>query len=193
MKFIKNFRVFENLRGVKKSLLESEIDLVELEHILIDFEQMGLDYDIKTGSSIVIDWNLFNDDKTGGSKCLNSGDIDKYTKSRTGNSLTIEFTTNDYAYSYNTNDTAEAYEMLKDYLFDNYDLIPNYIYVNSNRWYYYYHWSYMYFEDFDKIKEHKSLFSGDTKIIGSKDLYFRTSLDHNIFKAHKLVLGFYKN
>lgn len=184
MKFIKNFRVFENLRGVKKSLLESEIDLVELEHILIDFEQMGLDYDIKTGSSIVIDWNLFNGDKTGGSKCLNSGDIDKYTKSRTGNSLTIEFTTNDYAYSYNTNDTAEAYEMLKDYLFDNYDLIPNYIYVNSHLMTpsIGYH---MYFEDFDKIKEHKSLFSGDTKIIGSKD--------HNIFKAHKLVLGFYKN
>ena len=68
--------------------------------------------------------------------------------------------------------------MLKDYLFDNYDLIPNYIYVN-------YHWSYMYFEDFDKIKEHKSLFSGNTKIIGSKD--------HNIFKSHKLTFGFYKD
>ena len=178
MKFIKNFRVFENLRGVKKSLLESEIDLKELEGLLIDFKQMGLEYDIKVGSSVVLDWNLFNDDKTGGSKCLNSSDIDKYTKSRTGNSLTIEFTTNDYAYSYNINDTAEAYEMLKDYLFDNYNLIPNYIYVN-------YHWSYMYFEDFDKIKEHKSLFSGDTKIIGSKD--------HNIFKSHKLTFGFYKD
>ena len=64
MKFIKNFRVFENLRGVKKSLLESEIDLKELEGLLIDFKQMGLEYDIKTGSSIVVDWNLFNDDKT---------------------------------------------------------------------------------------------------------------------------------
>ena len=169
MKFIKKFRLFESL--------SEEIDLVELEHILIDFEQMGLDYDIKYGSSVVIDWNLFNDDKTGGSKCLHSSEIDKYTKSRTNNSLTIEFTTNDYAHSYNINDTAEAYEMLKDYLFDNYDLIPNYIYVN-------YHWNYMYFEDFDKIKEHKSLFSGNTKIIGSKD--------HNIFKSHKLTFGFYK-
>ena len=189
MKFIKNFRVFENLRGVKKSLLESEIDLKELEGLLIDFKQMGLEYDIKTGSSIVVDWNLFNDDKTGGSKCLHSSDIHKYTGSKTGNSLTIEFTTkppidvapflvNTLAYSYNINDTAEAYEMLKDYLFDNYDLIPNYIYVN-------YHWSYMYFEDFDKIKEHKSLFSGDTKIIGSKD--------YNIFKSHKLTFGFYKD
>ena len=182
MKFIKNFRVFENLRGVKKSLLESEIDLVELEHILIDFKQMGLDYDIKAGSSIVIDWNLFNDDKTGGSKCLNSGDIDKYSKSRTGNSLTIELNSLDRdglvgsMNEYNIEDTKEAYEMLKDYLFDNYDLIPNYIYVN-------YHWSYMYFEDFDKIKENKS--DPYSFSIGSKDL--------NIFKAHKLVLAFYKN
>ena len=176
MKFIKKFTLFEKSAD---ALSSEQIDLVELEHILIDFEQMGLDYDIKYGSSVVIDWNLFNDDKTGGSKCLNSSDIDKYTKSRTSNSLTIEFTTNDYAYSYNINDTAEAYEMLKDYLFDNYDLIPNYIYVN-------YHWNYMYFEDFDKIKEYKSLFkySGDTKIIGSKD--------HNIFKSHKLTFGFYK-
>jgi hypothetical protein len=174
MKFIKNFRVFENLRGVKKSLLESEIDLVELEHILIDFEQMGLDYDIKTGSSIVIDWNLFNDDKTGGPKCLNSGDIDKYTKSRTGNSLTIEFNTSEL-HTYNIDETSEAYEMLKDYLFDNYDLIPNYIYVN-------YHWSYMYFEDLDKIKENIPL---NTAKLGSKD--------PNIFKAQKLVLAFYKN
>ena len=175
MKFIKNFRVFENLRGVKKSLLESEIDLVELEHILIDFEQMGLDYDIKVGSSVVIDWNLFNDDKTGGSKCLNSGDIDKYTKSRTGNSLTIEFNTSQ-PHTYNIDETSEAYEMLKDYLFDNYDLIPNYIYVNL-------HWSYMYFEDLDKIKENKS--DSYSFSIGSKD--------HNIFKAQKLVLAFYKN
>lgn len=174
MKFIKNFRVFENLRGVKKSLLESEIDLVELEHILIDFEQMGLDYDIKAGSSIVIDWNLFNDDKTGGPKCLNSGDIDKYTKSRTGNSLTIEFNTSEL-HTYNIDETSEAYEMLKDYLFDNYDLIPNYIYVN-------YHWSYMYFEDLDKIKENIPL---NTAKLGSKD--------PNIFKAQKLVLAFYKN
>ena len=66
MKFIKNFRVFENLRGVKKSLLESEIDLKELEGLLIDFKQMGLESNIKVGSSIVVDWNLFNDDKTGG-------------------------------------------------------------------------------------------------------------------------------
>jgi hypothetical protein len=52
MKYIKKFRLFENL--------ESEIDLKELEGLLIDFKQMGLEYDIKTGSSIVIDWNLFN-------------------------------------------------------------------------------------------------------------------------------------
>jgi hypothetical protein len=178
MKFIKKFTLFEKSAD---ALSSEQIDLVELEHILIDFEQMGLDYDIKYGSSIVIDWNLFNDDKTGGSKCLNSSDIDKYTKSRTNNSLTIEFTTNDIdsglkvKQDYNIEDTTEAYEMLRDYLFDNYDLIPNYIYIN-------YHWNYMYFEDFDKIKEYKNIFSKD--ILGSED--------KNIFKAHKVIFGFYK-
>jgi hypothetical protein len=165
MKYLKNFKIFENL--------ESKIDLSELESILIDFKQMGLDYDIKAGSSIVVDWNLFNDDKTGGPKCLHSREIDKYTKS-SGNSLTIEFNTSE-PHTYNIDETSEAYEMLKDYLFDNYDLIPNYIYVN-------YHWSYMYFEDLDKIKENIPL---NTAKLGSKDL--------NIFKAHKLVLAFYKN
>ena len=172
MIYLKKFRLFEKSAD---ALSSEQIDLVELDHILIDFEQMGLDYDIKMGSSIVIDWREFNDVKHGGTKVLHSSDIDKFTKSRTGNSLTIEFTTNDYAYSYNINDTSEAYEMLKDYLFDNYDLIPNYIYIN-------YHWNYMYFEDFDKIKEYKNIFSKD--ILGSED--------KNIFKAHKVIFGFYK-
>jgi len=167
MKYLKKFRLYENL--------ESEIDLVELEHILIDFEQMGLDYDIKYGSSSVIDWRELNDVKHGGSKELHSSDIDKYRKSFTNNSLTIDFTTNDFAHSYNIQDTSEAYEMLKGYLFDNYDLIPNYIYIN-------YHFNYMYFEDFDKIKEYKNIFSKG--VLGSED--------KNIFKAHKVIFGFYK-
>lgn len=181
MKYLKKFILFEKSAS---SLVSEQIDLVELEHILIDFEQMGLDYDIKMGSSIVIDWREFNDVKHGGSKNLHSSDeltlyarvIDKFTKSRTNNSLTIEFSTNDIQ-DYNISETAEAYEMLRDYLFDTYDLIPNYIYINFN-------WSYMYFEDFDKIKEYKNIFSGGTRIIGTKD--------SNIFKAHKLVFGFYK-
>ena len=173
MKYLKKFILFEKSAN---SLSSEQIDLVELEHILIDFEQMGLDYDIKMGSSIVIDWREFNDVKHGGSKELHSSDIDKYTKSRTGNSLTIEFTTNDYAYSYNINDTAEAYEMLKDYLFDNYDLIPNYIYIN-------YHWNYMYFQNFEEVKAYKNIFSKG--VLGSED--------KNTFKAHKLTFGFYKD
>ncbi len=167
MKYLKKFRLFESLG--------EEIDLVELDHILIDFKQMGLDYDIKSGSSIVIDWIEFNDVNYGGSKVLHSSGIDKYTKSMTNNSLTIEFTTN-YIQDYNIEATAEAYEMLKGYLNKVYDLIPNYIYIN-------YHWNYMYFEDFDKIKEYKNIFS-KSDVIGSSD--------KNIFKSHKLIFGFYK-
>lgn len=175
MKYLKKFRLFESL--------EEEIDLIELEHILIDFEEMGLDYDIKSGSSIVIDWREFNDVKHGGSKDLHSSDIDKFTMSYTNNSLTIEFTTNDYSQDYNINDTSEAYEMLKDYLFDTYDLIPNYIYIN-------YYLNYIYFQDFDKIKDYKNIFSpGGYKNTVSKVL---GSEDKNIFKAHKVIFGFYK-
>ncbi len=65
--------------------------------------------------------------------------------------------------------------MLRDYLFDTYDLIPNYIYIN-------FHWTYMYFEDFDKIKEYKNIFSKG--VLGPED--------KNIFKAHKVIFGFYK-
>lgn len=169
MKYLKNFRLFEGLMD--------EIDLVELEHILIDFKQMDLDYDTKTGSSIVIDWREFNDVFHGGSKVLHSSDISKFTKSTTNDSLTIEFDTNEI-HSYNISDTSEAYEMLKDYLFDNYDLIPNYIYIN-------YHWNYMYFENFDELKAHKNIFSKASDTFGSSD--------KNIFKAHKVIFGFYKD
>lgn len=161
MKYIKKFE------GYRQLGLEKIYDLSELDNILIDFKQMGLDYDIKAGSSIVIDWTLSFD-------VLHSSDIDKYSKSRTNNSLTIEFDT-DYIHDYNIQETSEAYEMLKDYLFENYDLIPNYVYIN-------YHWNYMYFESFDKIKEYKNIFSEG--VLGSED--------KNIFKAHKLILGFYK-
>jgi len=171
MKYLRKFRLFENL--------ESKIDLKELEDILIDFKQMGLDPDIKAGSSIVIDWNLFNDDKTGGSKCLYSSEIDKYAKSRTNNSLTIEFSSREII-SYNIEETEEAYEMIKSYLYDNYDLIPNYIYIN-------FHWDYIYFENFESIKRYKLTYpQGHNGIILGES-------DKNIFKSHKLIFGFYED
>jgi hypothetical protein len=188
MKYIKKFRLFENL--------ESKIDLAELDDILIDFKQMGLDPDIKVGSSVVIDWNLFNDnpgkgkdpDKTGSLKILNSIDIDKYTKSKTNNSLTIEFNTSE-KHEYNISETSEAYEMLKDYLFDNYNLIPNYIYIVSE-WNYIFSnvpssGNYSYFEDFDKIKE--------LAVASWQFTYEKPEKPENTFKAHKLVFGFYEN
>ena len=102
MKYIKKYKLFESL--------ESKIDLLELDSILIDFKQMGLEYDVKFGSSGVIDWNLFNDGKTGGPKVLHSSDIDKYAKSRTNSSLTIEFSTSERQ-EYNISETEEAYEI----------------------------------------------------------------------------------
>jgi hypothetical protein len=170
MKYLKTYKLFENL--------VSKIDFKELVGLLIDFKQMGLDYDVKVGSSSVIDWRLFNDDKQGGPKVLRSNEIDKYRKSFTSDSLTIEFDSTD-RHTYNLAETIEAYEMLKDYLFDNYDLIPNYIYINYN-------WGYMYFEDFDKIKE---LRVTDHWQFAYEKLTLRPE---NTFKADKLTFGFYK-
>jgi hypothetical protein len=173
MKYLKKYTLFENL--------ESKIDLQELDDLLIDFKQMGLDddkIDIKVGSSVVIDWDLFNDDKTGSPKVLHSKDIDKYAK-RTNNSLTIEFSTPERQ-EYNISEASESYEMLKNYLFDNYNLIPNYIYINS-------HWNYMYFENFDKIKE---LRVTDNWQFAYEKLPVRPE---NTFKAHKVVFGFYED
>ena len=170
MKYLRKFRLFENL--------VSKIDFEELVGLLIDFKQMGLDYDIKAGSSSVIDWRLFNDDKQGGPKVLRSNEIDKYRKSFTSDSLTIEFDSTD-RHTYNLTETIEAYEMLKDYLFDNYDLIPNYIYITH-------HMNYMYFENFDRIKEIR--FTDNWQFAYEK-LPLRPE---NTFKADKLVFGFYK-
>lgn len=152
MKYIKNFKLFENL--------ENKIDLKELDDVMIDFKQMNLEYDVQCGSSVVIDWEKSEKDY------LESYDVTKYTKkyiSQRNSSLIISFQDRD-PMEFNILDTEEAYEMLRDYLFDTYDLIPNYIYIN-------YHWSYLYFENFDKIKKKYK----------------------NLFKAHRLIFGFYED
>jgi hypothetical protein len=171
MKYLKTYKIFENL--------ESKINLNELEDILIDFKQMGLEddkIDIKLGSSTILDFNKLNFDKV---YKIPANFLDRYTKGKTNNSLTIEFNTPEKQ-EYNISEVSEAYEMLKSYLYDNYDLIPNYIYIN-------FHWDYLYFENFEKLKEYKNDYpSGHNGIIlGSKgDKYF---------KAHKLIFGFYED
>lgn len=174
MKYLKTYKIFENL--------ESKIDLQELDNLLIDFKQMGLDddkIDIKVGSSTILDFNKLNSDTIYKSFFISSTNIDRYKKGRTNNSLTIEFNTPERE-EYNISEVSESYEMLKDYLYNNYDLIPNYIYIN-------FHWDYLYFENFEKIKQYKTDFpSGHNGVIlGSKgDKYF---------KAHKVVFGFYED
>jgi len=180
MKYLTNFKIFENL--------ESKIDLSELESILVDFKQMGLYPDIKTGSSIVIDWNLVNDVQTGRDfKSISSSEIDKYTKSRTSNSLAIWFETNE-SHTYNLEETKEAYEMLKSYLYDEYNLIPNYIYIN-------FHWNYSYIENFDNLIDKIKTDEVSNQKLNSFSNDKRSSyinLDGSAyFKAHKLVFGFY--
>lgn len=188
MKYLKKYnKLFENV--------ESKIDFKELDDILIDFKQMGLEPEVKTGSSIwhtILDFDKLNKDNLQDKPILlsaNRGDrypeLSSYQKGNTNKTLAVEFNSNTLvnflmqSVEYNIEETEEAYEMLKDYLFDNYNLIPNYIYIN-------FHWDYLYFENFDRIKEYKTTYPEDHNgiILGSGD--------KNIFKAHQLSFGFYE-
>jgi hypothetical protein len=188
MKYLKKYnKLFENV--------ESKIDFKELDSILIDFKQMGLEPEVKTGSSIwhiILDFDKLNKDNLQDKPILLSAnrgvslsrlddrypELSLYQKGNTNKTLAVEFNSNT-AVEYNIEETEEAYEMLKDYLFDNYNLIPNYIYIN-------FHWDYLYFENFDRIKEYKTTYPEDHNgiILGSGD--------KNIFKAHQLSFGFYE-
>lgn len=189
MKYIKNFKLFENLESeIDFENLESKIDLNELEEVLIDFKQMGLDWDAKVGSSMVINWERVNISISGRKEIdghfISSNELDRFSSSKTDDSLTIEFSTDkpilrEQPHQYNFDDVVEGYEMIKDYLFENYGLIPNYIYIN-------YHWNYLYFENFERIKEHKKLYPE-----GHNGIKLGTPSDTNDFKAHKLIFGFY--
>jgi hypothetical protein len=185
MKYIKTYKLFENL--------ESKIDLQELDGLLIDFKQMGLETNIKVGSTSVLDFDKLNKEINNTKlfqkqnpmqtvftpkPLISSSDLGKYTKSSSWNSISIEFISRDPE-DYNIDEVSEAYDMLKSYLYDNYDFIPNYIYIN-------YHWSYYYFENFERIKEYKNMAKANPRT-------YVGSTDKNYFKAHNVIFGFYED
>ena len=164
MKYLKKYKLFES----------TQIDYPELEDILIDFKQMGLKYKIEEGSTGVFDW-----EKSKNLDYIGSAAVDDYTKSNTNNSLAIYLKD----VSNDVNDLEEAYEMLKVYLFDNYDLIPNYIYfIKGIR--------YIYFENFDKIISFCELEKKEDTFRNRNSVYID---EYNILKADWLVFGFYKD
>jgi hypothetical protein len=192
MKYLKKYTIFDRVSKETTLFenLESKIDLSELESILIDFKQMGLESDIKVGSITLLDFDKLNKElirkrdinstflET--SPLINSSDIDNYDKGAASDSLTIEFNPPDMhlnrdPFECNIEDLSEAYEMLKSYLYETYDLIPNYIYINL-------HWNYYFFENFDRVKEYKNM---GQRVLGTTN--------KNYFKAHTLVFTFYKD
>jgi hypothetical protein len=186
MRYLKKYKLFENL--------ESEINLELLEDILIDFIQMDLDYDIKVGSSSVLDFNKLNKERESGeisssNISIHSADIDLYRKEVTNKSLTIDLFKESKISEFNLDDFKDAYDMVSDFLFNEYNLIPNYIYVNH-------HWKYQYYENFEMLK----LDEVGGKLGTDKDSgWFKGGLDdgestfnRKYFKAHKVILGFYR-
>jgi hypothetical protein len=178
MKRIKSFKLFENL--------ESEINLELLEDIIIDFIQMGLDYDIKIGSSSILDFDKLNkerelDDISNIS--IHSGDIDLYRKGKTNNGLSIDLFIESKISEFNIDDFEYAYNMVSEFLLNEYNLVPNYIYVN-------YHWTYQYFENVDMLRlEMFGGHLGDDPNTGW--FHGKKEKGSKHFQAHKVTLGFY--
>lgn len=185
MKYLKKYRLFENLK--------SDINVELLEDILIDFIQMDLDYHIRGGSSILLDFDKLNSERESGNISssnisIHSSDIDLYRKGITNESLTIELFKESKISEFNLDDFKDAYDMVSDFLFNEYNLIPNYIYVNH-------HWKYQYYENFEMLKLDKV--GGK---LGNKDIgWFKGELDdgestfnRKYFKAHRVILAFYR-
>lgn len=198
MKFIKNFSLFENL--------ESEIDLKELEEIIIDFRQMGLDHDIKVGSSLVIDWSRVGPDQAllsdpVVSYSLDVGKIDSHTKQTSGNSLSIEFIQKSWSlggehdqnlFRLELAEAEAAWEMTCEYLGENYGLRPNYILTQRG-------FTLVYFKDFQHIKAHmetelaeiKKQSASGINQWGQRERVFGSDTSE-YFYSTKLTLGFWK-
>lgn len=168
-----------------KKFLESkiEVNLNDIEHMLsLDFEPMGLENDISTGSSVILDFDKLN--KESRFTCIHSADVDIYRKASTNNSLTIDLFKESQISEINIDDFEDAYNILSEFLKEEYDLIPNYIYVN-------YHWSYMYFENVEMLRLY---FFGGHLGDDPNTGWYNGSLEKGskYFKAHKVILGFYK-
>lgn len=182
MKRIKYFKLFENL--------ESRLDLELLSEIIIDLRHMGLEYDIKVGSSSVLDFNKLNKEREFGEISpisgisIHSGDIDIYRKGTTNNSLTIELFKESQISEINFENFKDAYDMVTDFLQNEYQLQPNYIYIN-------YHWNYQYFENTKMLE--MEMIGGN---LGNETAhfnkgFFRGKYKGNSFKAHKIILAYY--
>lgn len=191
---IKSFRIFEKVYGLNSGrLLESEIDINEIEEYLISFTDMGLSNDVFIGSSIILDFDKLNKqrelgDISGGNISIHSVDIDLYTKDRTtnnSNSLTIDLFKESQISEINSDDFEDAYNMVTSYLKEEYNLIPNYIYVN-------YHWNYQYFENVKMLR--LGLFGGHLGNDPNTGWYHgKEERGSKHFKAHKITLGYYRN
>lgn len=187
MKYLKKYKIFESLIG--------EIELELIEHMLsLDFVPMGLDYDIGVGSSIVLDFDKLNKERESGNISssnisIHVSDIDLYRKGSTNKSLTIDLFKESKISEFDLDDFKDAYEIFSGFLKDEYNLIPNYIHVNH-------HYKYKYYENVEMLKLDKV----GGKLGTDKDSgWFTGELDdgestfnRKYFKAHKVILGFYR-
>jgi len=135
MKYLNEYKLFN-------------LDNLELEDFLIDFKQMGLDLNISSNSSYIIDWYKVNKEiskKYGGfggtynnMPYLNSLEFEEDCKNKTGNyysgikkSLNIDLIKDDQVF-YNIDEFEESYKMISNYLSDVYNMKSDSIIIDYN-------------------------------------------------------------
>lgn len=152
MRYIKKYRLFEKL--------QSEIDISLIEDIIIDFIHMGVEYDISIGPSMVLDFDKLNRERELGettSRCIHSRNIDLYHKKDSPKSISITLFKESKISKFNFKEFKDAYNMVSDFLLDEYSLIPNYIYVNHLVSRGLLNWKYQYYENLEMLKFDKNI------------------------------------
>ena len=146
MKYLKKYNIFNES--------DDWSVLRDIDNYLIDFIQLGFKSDVSLGSSYILD---FDEDGI-----ISTKETSIKQKGISNNSLTITLeskTTHDY----NIDILEDSYLMISSFLKTELDLIPNYIMIRLNQFY---------FKDFDVIRDI------------SDGVNIRTK---------KIILGFYKN
>lgn len=153
MNRIKTFKIFENS-------IESEIDINILSKKLHNFSWTNIKPEISYNTDQILDFNSID-----GEKVMYRDNI--LSKGSSENSINIKFFNKNKTIEFELDKLEDIYKNLCDFLYEEYNLIPNYIFVKYFR-------SEAYYSDFEIIKSDW------------------VKEDELLLKLHELSLSFYR-
>jgi hypothetical protein len=117
MKYLKRFNE-SNLHDISPD---------DIDDYLIDFIQLGFKTDIGVGSSLILD---FDKSRNNGEKYILSHSVDTYSKGIAKKTISIRLKSTKLS-EYDISELEEGYHMLSSYLKSEWNLVPNYIMLNT--------------------------------------------------------------